>query len=425
MNPSSQIKQELKSKLNFKTKNSKIEIKETNSIIDSVLPNLTSNPRTISILSLIENNKDQKLDFSSSKDFYNYPIDFLDKNTDALSLEKIKKVNLCIFTVQTKCVNPFLLYLLNKQNDTFYWPNFNPQTNIFNESNEKVKDLNLSNKSEFVGFIKVKNEVFMFYKVNDNFEYSYKYENSSEFWWVSMYEIIFSKQILYFKIDKSVTRLFILENRLQYLLDKENLYYEIPIIGFNGSHSNGINYQIKIGLLKGSIENSSQGPFFYFANYMRSAKFGAYNVVGGYKELEVGGEVLTDNQYGRYKEGGIIRFVIFLGKQKVVFDRKWDKENKMIEDLSTFKRGTKIDIKRIYDPLATWINTFNSVIVGPLQISKDTKLHNGTSITVIEYFQYQSLSYHYLDKNTIPEKYHFEIDEKFWEPNLSPYFKIK
>tara|TARA_B100000524_G_scaffold202805_1_gene105746 strand:+ start:1549 stop:2835 length:1287 start_codon:yes stop_codon:yes gene_type:complete len=428
MNPSSQIKQQLKDKLKFdsyKKEETLIESKESISLLDSILTPSKPTPKTISILSLLENTKKKKYNNSSDNTFYNYPIDFLNKDINSLNIKKIESVNLCIFNVQTKCVNPFLIYLLNKQNDMFYWPSFKPQSTILNESNEKIEKLNLNSLSQFEGYIYSNNSVYMFYKIQDNFNYSYYYQKSSDFWWVSMYEILFSQQVLYFSIHKSIYNLFIKESRLQYLLDKKNLYIEIPIIGYNGSHIAGINYQIKIGLMKGSIQNSSQGPFFYFANYMRGAKFGAYNVVGGFKELEIGGDILTDNQFGRYKEGGIIRFVIFLGKQKVVFDRKWDKENKMTNEINGFKYGTKIDIKRIYDPLGSWIKEYNSVLVGPIEISKDTRIHNGSSITVKDYFQYQSLSCHYLDKKTIPEKYNPEIDRLFWKPELSEYFRIK
>ena len=133
---------------------------------------------------------------------------------------------------------------------------------------------------------------------------------------------------MYFKIETTVYDLFIKERRLQYLLDKNNLYYQIPIVMYNGIPSHKLDFYLEAGLLKASIL-ASQGPYYYFANYLRAAKsFGSWNVMGGYKEQEIGGELITDNEFGRYIKGGVIRFVVYPGKSKVVMNRDWDPENK-------------------------------------------------------------------------------------------------
>tara|TARA_Y100000996_G_C22509297_1_gene637721 strand:+ start:29 stop:1306 length:1278 start_codon:yes stop_codon:yes gene_type:complete len=424
MNPSSQIKNVLKQKLKYE--NPVQDNISHESILVSDKPDILSikqepTPKTLSMLSFLTNStRTPKMDISTNNNYYYYPIDFLDKNIDSLNSNDIDTVNLCIYTVNTQATQPFILYLLNKYNDEIFWPNFSPQSDILVESNTRIDTLGLSDETELQGFIKENNQIYLFYKTTDNFEYSYNYEYSTTFWWVSMYEILFSRKLLYFTVDNSVYNLFIKEPRLQYLLNKENLYYQVPIVAFNGSHANGIDYQIKIGLMKGRINRASQGPYYYFANYMRAAKFGAYNVVGGYKEYEIGGDIITDNEFGRYKRGGIIRFIVFPGKEKVVFNREWDKPNPQIES----DRNLEFSKKKIYDTTGLWTEQYNSVLVGPIEISKNQLLHNGTSLTVQNFFQYKPLSYHYLDKNTVPEQYSPEIDERFWEPESSPYFRI-
>ena len=63
----------------------------------------------------------------------------------------------------------------------------------------------------------------------DNFDYDQNIKSSTPFWFVTMFEILFSRKLMYFKIETTVYDLFIKERRLQYLLDKNNLYYQIPL----------------------------------------------------------------------------------------------------------------------------------------------------------------------------------------------------
>ena len=64
MNPSSQIKQQLKDKLKFdsyKKEETLIESKESISLLDSILTPSKPTPKTISILSLLENTKKKNI----------------------------------------------------------------------------------------------------------------------------------------------------------------------------------------------------------------------------------------------------------------------------------------------------------------------------------------------------------------------------
>ena len=235
-----------------------------------------------------------------------------------------------------------------------------------------------------------------------------------------MFEILFSRKIMYFKVETGVYDLFIKERRLQYLLDKNNLYYQIPLVMYNGVPSHKLDFYLEAGLLKASIL-ASQGPYYYFANYLRAAKFGSWNVTGGYKEQEIGGELITDNEFGRYIKGGVIRFVVYPGKSKVVMNRDWDPENEQRKsDLTDSKERNKI-----YDTKGKWVKEYDSVIVGPIKVDNKI-LHNGTSLTVKSYYQYKSLSYHYLDKKTIPDQYTPDIDKNYTDLDLTlKYLRIE
>ena len=68
--------------------------------------------------------------------------------------------------------------------------------------------------------------------------------------------------------------------------------------------------------------------------------------------------------------------------------------------------------KKVYDTKANWSKEYESVLVGEIEVDGKV-LHNGTSITVKDYYQYKSLSYHYLDKKTVPQQYSPEVDKDY------------
>ena len=82
-------------------------------------------------------------------------------------------------------------------------------------------------------------------------------------------------------------------------------------------------------------------------------------------------------------------------------------------------------MKKIYDTKGSWVKDYDSVLLGPLKIGNNKVIHNGTSLTVKSYYQYKSLSYHYLDKKTIPEQYTPDLDEKYYDLSDNKYFKIE
>ena len=165
---------------------------------------------------------------------------------------------------------------------------------------------------------------------------------------------------------------------------------------------------------------ASQGPFYYFANYMRAAKFAAWNVTGGYKEQEIAGDLITDNKFGRYIKGGIIRYIVYPGKTKVILNRPWDKVN---DQVSQDKEISK-DKRKVYDTKGTWVKDYDSVLLGPINVDGSI-IHNGTSLTVKSYYQYKAISYHYLDKKTVPQQYSPEIDKNYDEMNNVKFLRIE
>jgi len=142
--------------------------------------------------------------------------------------------------------------------------------------------------------------------------------------------------------------------------------------------------------------------------------------MGGYKESESGGELITDNEFGRYIKGGIIRFIVYPGKTKVVMNRPWDKKNNQNENESLSEEKMKV-----YDTKGEWTKEYESVLLGPIKVDNKV-LHNGSSLTVKNFYQYKSLSYHYLDKKTVPPQYSPDVDMNYTDIDSSlKYLKIE
>ena len=407
MIPGSRIKTQLKKRLQLdsdKRANDNEVVAGDNKEENTILKTDTDT----SILSLLNNRTNERDDIEESMipiKYYHYPIDFMNKDIE--NIKPNNKINLCIYTVNTEISKPFILYLLHNSNNKFYWPSFKSKGDVKSECESKLINLQILNDTEFKGYLSKNNNIFVFYKLKDNFDYDQYLKSNSPFWFVSMFEILFSRKVLYFDIMSEVHNLFVHDRRLQYLLDKNNLYYKLPIILFNGVPSHKLDFYVEAGLLKASIL-ASQGPFYYFANYMRAAKFAAWNVMGGYKEQEIAGDLITDNEFGRYIKGGIIRFIVYPGKIKAVLNRPWDPENDQVNQDKTMSK----EKKKVYDTKASWSKEYESVLVGEIEVDGKV-LHNGTSITVKDYYQYKSLSYHYLDKKTVPQQYSPEVDKDY------------
>ena len=419
MIPGSKIKDQLENKMKTSYTKTDLAGNEKNSIKvnkdNTITPDIVT-PGSVSIMSFLkkQSNKRDKNDFNKiSTKYYYYPIDFLNKDIENIPTNT--KINLCIYTVNTEITKPFLLFLLHKNKDTFDWPNFISKKNVKSECEDKLINLQILNDTEFSGYIEKDNDIFVFYKLIDNFDYDQNIKSSTPFWFTTMFEILFSRRVLYFNVESSVYSIFIKERRLQYLLDKNNLYYQIPIIMFNGAPSHKLDFFLHVGLLKASIF-ASQGPYYYFANYLRAAKFASWNVMGGYKEQESGGEIITDNKFGRYIKGGVIRFIVYPGKCKVVMNRPWDNKNNQNDNEQMTEEKMKV-----YDTKGNWANKYDSVLLGPVKV--DNKIiHNGSSLTVKSFYQYKSLSYHYLDKKTVPAQYSPDIDMNYTDMDSSLQF---
>lgn len=380
--------------------------------------------------------KTQDKDFYlEGKDAYHYKIaDVVENNLSTLKVKKGERINLCIYKVNNQSINPFLQYLLYKypQGDTEYsdlllFPFFKVTSgkDVIKECLDKANNMfdNIQLKTPIVirGYIANQNGVSIFMEVKIVEDELSAFKRESKLWWVLIDEIINSRHVCNFPIHISVFDIFYDNTILLYLFDKEGNIYETPIASYYGDYYKMIEFIAVFGLKKASIY-SSLGPFYYFGTYENAIRGGAWTM--NYKPLEVDDEILTDNELGRFTKGGIVRFAVFLGRMKVLLNHPFDKEDdsnftrekindpkndkQIIEDSNFVRLSLKLR-----DVDGNWVKNYDSVYVGR------TLLENGQLYSHIpqwvckNYEQQLPLSYHYIDKDTLSDKWH-ENNRKYY-----------
>ena len=162
--------------------------------------------------------------------------------------------------------------------------------------------------------------------------------------------------------------------------------------------------------------DTNLGPYYYFTDFDNAIRHGGWSETGK-PELRFN-TLITDNEYGRYIKGGIVRIALFLGKTNVKMNLKTDDI-----DESAMKRerltNNSLDLNyekltmRISDHDGLWTKTYDSVVLDAVELDDGSMLKDTPIYVCKEYEQQLPLSYHFLNKKTLGEKYitnnHFSI----------------
>ena len=220
-------------------------------------------------------NIEETEDFKTRKHTYNYSPENI-KN-EIPKIENEDTVFICIYNIDISSVLPFLKFLLYKntnesQKEELFLPYFkySRKENILNQSDEKIKIIfsEWKNKPEYKGYVSYDNKIYLVYeKQYEKTNVLFKKRND-KWWWCLSSEIIDSRKIMNFPIQKNTSRFFFHNNKLLYLYDKNNQPYENPIPGYHGSYYKMTNFITIFGLNKAS-PTSSLGPYYYFASYKK------------------------------------------------------------------------------------------------------------------------------------------------------------
>lgn len=360
------------------------------------------NPQTSSLRKSIFKNLNIRSDNT-----YKYKLENLINNTN---VNYKGNVYICMYTVVTSSIQPFLLYLLYNDNDVMKLPHIKVTSpNFFSDIEKKISFITNNSESTYKGHVLFNNEMYVFYNLADNI-YSTELLSRKDTWWFSlMTEICYLKKLMHFKIDNRVIELFMNHQYLCKLYDINQNVFMSPHPLYYGSNMEYIEHIIGLGVTKNAY-NADFGPFFNFGSYEIGSRYGGWTlrykpftgnkIIGNFESKDV---IITDNDFGRYKSGGIVRFAVFIGKYKTFLNRPHDPE-----DNSRYADGANVakEKRKIIDVQGSWAKHNDSVHKGQLGIHQYNVVEQkGYTFVVKKFNQQYPLTYHRLDKTNMPAMY--------------------
>ena len=200
-----------------------------------------------------------------------------------------KKAHIIIYTINNFNINPFLLFLLYKKNNTidFLYIDETNNGDLFYEM-FKILKTNI----EYSGYKIYNSEIFLFFKYVEIYNTHILDISDSNTCWITIHELINLQTYINIPISQNII-LFFINNSDIILLYKEcgKMLFEIPIIAYTNNNYNDFTFIKKFGI-KRNTNTALYGPFYYFYNYNN----------------------IHNNIHNKY----IIRYVLFLGKHDII-----------------------------------------------------------------------------------------------------------
>jgi len=357
-------------------------------------------------------NEFKKLNTSDTN--YEYDLKHLESNKNSNNYKG--KVNILIYTVVTENTSqPFLLYLLYKDKNDMKIPYINTQDgNFFEEIETKIDTITNNLTNNYKGQVLFNNELYVFYQLDDNI-YSVNILTQQDIWWFTLItEICYLKKVLTFDIDTNVYNFFMNNSYLCKIHDKHNNQYMSPHPLYYGSNMEYIEHIVAIGVTKNSF-NADFGPFYNFGSYHIGTRYGGWSLhfkpyMGNIQsdKSDFSDILLTDNDFGRFTFGGIVRFAVFLGDHKTFLNRLHDTEDK-----SRYADGANIikEKRKIVDVSGSWAKRYDSIHKGEMNIHQYNLVgQKGYTFVVKKFNQQYPLTYHKLDKSKMKAMYDPNIE---------------
>ena len=316
-----------------------------------------------------------------------------------------KQIHLCVFKIVYRPrVPPFLLYLLSKDSKTniMYFPHFLTEKKIFEEAQNKLNKIyqDFSDTPEYKGYIETDHNIYLFYErdVHSVEELRYGVKKKEEkWWWITIFEIVNTQKALNFLIDRTVYSIFFKNRLLISLYNTTQEKINTPYITYFGGYANYIAFIASFGLPKQN-PTSNLGPYYYFYTYHGAGRRAIWTQ--SRKETEINGEVITRDEYGVHKRGGIVRFILFGTKVKYFLNRVTDIEDDSVisQELAKTEPFTKSTLK-LRDVNGKWAVNHDLAYIGAAFIKsekyKDRKL--AIQWAARDFYQQIPLTYHYVD----------------------------
>ena len=267
-----------------------------------------------------------------------------------------------------------------------------------------------------IGYIRNKNGIYLFYNIDFDLYNVDSLKTDTDMWWTLIDEICNFKKILNFPIHDSVSKLFYTNPKLIYLKDKEKKCIEIPSVAYFGDSYEILQYISTFGIRSSIIR--PYGPYYYFNNYTAAIRNGAWT--SSFQKRRIFGKSIADSN-GKYIRGGIVRFALFLGKNRHILyrktgfqenpDAKMDEKN--YHSIKNLDKHTFIDESKIGKTKGKWTKKYDSLIIGRIKFKNLSGYFNYNTYYVVKDFaQFTSLSNHIIDKNSLKAN---------WDPAYDDY----
>jgi hypothetical protein len=325
-------------------------------------------------------------------------IDLLNSKIDEYDLiRKDNNINLVYFNINREAVYPFMqILLLNNyipfpifgnimQNFVFPKISYNPKSNINININELILSF-LKENVESIGFTVSNEELSNIFIKGFNLFSSEIYifidiscikldrlflNKKSEIWFALISEIVNSRNICRINISDDVNDF--VTNNIDLFSNIDNILYPTPEIAYVGSYFNKVEFQSLFGIAK---SEKKYGNYYYFSYSFEDAlKDGSWTK---YRNPEFRfGKIITDDDNGRYIEGGVNRIAILLDKCKYIKEEEIDKMTNL-------------------DELTDYFLEYDCIYI----LSKNYNV----TIMMKDYNRQYPLSYHKINKKTLSGK---------------------
>lgn len=246
-------------------------------------------------------------------------VDYNTKCLDGRNYEFKGNAFICSYIIQYVEKMPYLMYLLEKNNDEFKFPQFRVQdSNFYFDVETKLQEISESNII-FKGTKILNDNLYVFYQIQGEFHPEIMTKN--DIWWfATIFEILYENMLLQKPIHKSVSNIFIQHSNLMYLTDNDKII-ETPIVCFIGENKNEAMTVFNSGPIKSEIDNNFVYVFSSLSLALRNSCWNDSLESHSVKKTYYN-DLLETNINGSYKKGGgIVRYVVFLGELNVDYGR--------------------------------------------------------------------------------------------------------
>lgn len=345
------------------------------------------------------------------------------------------EINICTYQINTSCQLPFIEYLMVlSDKNVFEFPKFNytltKRKGVEEQAEEHIlkvvmRDEHADNANnhviKFRGIFKYsstslkknanvktsKKSVYLFFqKFFKTPKHPPQLSKRNHVWWVVASEIVNFKKVMYMDIDPAITDLFIKNPEIMHLYDCKSRLLETPTICYFGDEFQKIKYLAFFGLLKAPVK-SSFGPFYVATNFLSSMKYACYTHNQQPFQLYTG-EKITSGEHGKYKEGGVLRMILFIGKMKVFLRDGPPDDSQISQELARTDKTIEKFLS-LRDSNGNWTEEYDTAYKGlHFASTNGDVVVNPVEWFFKDYSHFVVISYHNMDTTNIPDK--FDVD---------------